>query len=202
MAGNDTPASRGGKFWDSIGQEAVKAATDAATAAVTAALKPINDEVQGLKQSLGNLPTPESITKTVTDAVAAQQTKQAQVSARQAFINEKLKGIPDAYHSHIGSDPAKFAEQEQALRNVFKSDLEKLGVKADNVGGNAAPNAGGDVAGTSGGGKPVTAAIDTSTLSGVELLRMGVQQTSATGTDAKAQAAGNATGTTAADAAK
>lgn len=115
-----TPTS-GGIDINAITQAAVKAATEAATAAVTAAIKPITDEVSGLKQSLGKLPTPESITKTVTDAVAAQAEAQSKVSARQKFINEKLAGIPDAFHSMIGNDPTKFEDQAKALREALKA---------------------------------------------------------------------------------
>jgi hypothetical protein len=124
----------------------VKAATDAATAAVNTAIKPLSDELGSLKQSLANVPTPESITKTVTDAVAAQQTQQSQVNARQAFINENLKGVPDAFHSMIGNDPAKFREQADTLLATLKSGGFKIG---DQSGGDASGDKPG---GNSGGG--------------------------------------------------
>ncbi len=153
---------------------AVKAATDAVNAAlpgaVTAAIKPISEQVQTLAQKITTAPTAESVSKAVTETFAAQQTQQTQVNARQEFISQNLKGIPDAFHSMVGNDPAKFAEQAQALRDALKT----AGVTVANVGGNASP------ANTQGRGDPksVTAAVDTSKLSGIELLRMGVASSS------------------------
>jgi len=164
---------------DAITQAAVKAATEAATAAVTEAVKPITEQVQTLQQAQKNAPTAESINKAVTDAITAQSATQTKQAERQKFLAEKLKDVPEAYHGLIGDDPAKFAEQEQQVRTQLKTDLEKLGVKAENVGSTPAGEA-----------NKVTQAVDTSKLSGIELLEMGVQQTSG-----KATPASNATTT-------
>lgn len=150
----------------------IKAAEQAATEAVSKALAPLTEQVRSLEQKLAEAPTADAVSKAVTDAISAQQQQQAQQSARQKYIAEHLKDVPDAYHSHLGDDPAKWPEEEQHLRKVLRGDLEKLGVKADNIGGTAPPtgaNAGGNP-------KPATAAVDTSKLSGIELLEMGVRQ--------------------------
>lgn len=164
-----------------ITRTAIEAATRAATAAVTAAVGPLTEQVKTLQEGLGKAPTTESVGKAVTDALAAQTASQTKATDRVRFISEKLKDVPDAYHSMIGDDPTKFDEQARKLRAVLKGDLEKLGVKAANVGGDTASTGSGNPA-------PATRALDTSKLSGIELIQQGVQQTSAPGSPAPGSA--------------
>lgn len=180
MADEKTPAAGGGKFWDSISESVAKSIAPMIEQKINGSLQPVVDQVKSLQDGLANAPTADAVSKAVTEAIAAQSATQEKAGARQKFIAEKLKGIPDAYHSHIGDDPAKWDEQEQNLRKVLRGDLEKLGVKADNLGGTpGTPGTTGDgTPGSGGNPRPVTAAVDTSKLSGIELLRMGVQQTS------------------------
>lgn len=172
---------------DAITKAAVAAATQAATAAVSQAMAPLADQVKALQADLGKVANPEAIAKVVSDQLAASQASQTKIAARQAYVSEKMKDVPAAYLSQLGDDPAKFTENEQAIRTQLKADLAKLGVKAPDVGGTAP---GGDP-------KKATDAVDTSKLSGIELITMGVQGTSSSASAPadKAQATPPATAT-------
>jgi len=70
-------------------------------------------------------------------------TQQAQIQqARQSYIASKLADLPEEYQGALGTDPAKFAEQEHAIRGRYKGLLDKLGVKAPKVAGGASAAAG------------------------------------------------------------
>ncbi len=83
--------------------------------------------------------TAEQVSKLVNDGVAAvlkQRDEAAQSSAqRDAFVGEKLKGLPAVYQAKLGSDPAKWAAEEQSIRDQFKADLTAAGAKLPDVGG-------------------------------------------------------------------
>lgn len=84
--------------------------------------------------------TAEAVAKLAADAVTAAmdaRDKAAKSSTeRDAFIADKLKGIPAIYAAKLGSDPAKWAAEEQAIRETFKADLAKVpGVTVKDVGG-------------------------------------------------------------------
>lgn len=84
--------------------------------------------------------TAEDIAKLVNDGISgALKTRDDQAkssAARDAFIGEKLKGVPAAYQQQLGTDPAKWGEQEQAIRAQLKSDLAAIGATVKDVGGN------------------------------------------------------------------
>lgn len=199
-----TPQAQGGVDVAAI----MKAAVDAATKAMAPVVQGLTDQVKALQDAAGKTAedasaagggasgasggaplTAEGIAKLVADQLAAQSAGQEKKAARASYIAAKMKDVPDAYHSALGDDPAKWADQEQAIRATLKGDLTKLGVKAENVGGDA----------TAGGGDKPAAAIDTSKLSGIELIGMGVKASAGNATEAPATATATTQQTRAAD---
>jgi hypothetical protein len=85
----------------------------------------------------------EEMKKFVGEQLAARDTVAKRNEAKNAFIAEKLKGVPAAYHGRLGDDPAKWPGEEQAIRNSLKSDLAMMGVAPKEV-------SGGDPGGASG----------------------------------------------------
>jgi hypothetical protein len=81
--------------------------------------------------------TAEAVAKIVADQIAAASQANGQKAARDAFQAEKLKDLPAAYRNQLGSDPAKWAAEEQAIREQFKADLKAAGLEPKNVGGAA-----------------------------------------------------------------
>lgn len=83
--------------------------------------------------------TKEDVTLLVGEAIQGAFTQQAaaqQSSAqREAFIQQKLAGVPPVYANQLGTDPAKWAEQEAQIREQFKADAAKLGLKVSDVSG-------------------------------------------------------------------
>jgi len=142
-----------------------KASVDAATAAIAEAIKPLGEQIKGLQDGLSKAATADMVKQTISEQIAAANASQAKGVDRAKFISEKMGDVPAAYLTGLGDDPAKFAEQEQAIRTTLKVDLAKLGVKSADVGGDA-------------GGKKVSDAIDTSKMSAIELIDLGVKQTS------------------------
>jgi ABC-type transporter Mla subunit MlaD len=112
-----------------VAEDAVKVAADAAKKDAAkndaGAPKPLTAE-EVAKQ------TADLIAKALGDRDKAQQSSQQ----RNAFVAEKLKGLPPAYADKLGNDPAKWADEEKTLRENFKADMEKLGLKVPAVGGN------------------------------------------------------------------
>jgi hypothetical protein len=180
MAEANTPPAGG------ITLEQVNAAIAAATAPLLAALKPVGEAVAALGTQVAELKKAPEVKKDAADAgkplsaddvkqlvasgvketLTAFTTSQQQAQARQSYIDTKLKDVSEKLPEllgTLGNDPAKFAEQEQAIRGTFKSRMEALGVKAA------------DVSGKTEGGKPAGAAVDTSKLSGFELLTLATK---------------------------
>lgn len=168
MADEKTPATPAGNTAnpeaidvDAITQAAVKAATEAVNAAVTEAIKPITDQMAELKGDLAKAATPETVSKAVADAIAAQSETQAKASSRAEYIEKHLKNIPDAFHSMIGDDPEKWDAEAEKLRAA----LGKAGAKVD------APAPGSDPAsGSDEGRKEIIAKIVKEKLGGNENL--------------------------------
>ncbi|HVS73094.1 MAG TPA: hypothetical protein VHQ47_17700 [Phycisphaerae bacterium] len=151
------------------------------------ALKPITDSIGQLKASqtaaapaAGAKPaeaastlTAEQVSKIVAEQIAAassaQATAQTNARAKADFVSQNLKGVPAVYAEKLGGDPAKWADEAKALRKNFQDDLAANGIKAPPVSSDA--GAGGTV-------KP-GGQIDTSKLSGFELIKLGVTQTPA-----------------------
>lgn len=75
--------------------------------------------------------TSEAIAKTLTERDAAAKS----TAARDAFIADKLKNVPAAYHAKLGSDPAKWAAEEQVIRDGLKADLTAMGLQPKDVKG-------------------------------------------------------------------
>jgi hypothetical protein len=145
-------------------------ATAQQVADLQANVKVVSDTLAKLPPATATAVTVEQVEKLVGEKLAATQAAAATKAQREAFVAEKLKDVPAAYHATLGEDPAKFAEQEQAIRATLKADLEKAGVKAEPVGGG-------------GGGKAAAdAPVDTSKLSAYELIGLGVKQSAATPT--------------------
>ncbi len=68
-----------------------------------------------------------------------------------------MKGVPAAYHGKLGTDPAKWPAEEQAIRDGFKADLAAIGAKVPDV-------SGGTAAGTAGSAEVTAAAASKSSL--------------------------------------
>jgi hypothetical protein len=129
-------------------QKAAEAAKAAAAATTTDAKK-------------GEPPKPltlEDVTKVVNDSVANQlKTREeaaASTEARNKFIGEKLKDLTPAYQNLLGNDPAKWAAEEQQIRDKFKAEITAAGLKIPDVGGGNAGGATGS--GGAGGAAPPT----------------------------------------------
>jgi hypothetical protein len=114
--------------------------TAAAEAAKAQAVKDAAAKADPAATAAGAAPlTLEQVQKQISDGIAAAlKTQAAEVQssqARNAFIAEKLKGVPAAYAAKLGNDPAKWAEQEQAIRGELKADLASIGATVKDVSG-------------------------------------------------------------------
>lgn len=116
-----------------------KAKADAEAAAKTEAAKPeAGKEATAL--------TPEAVRKMVADTMAqtlkARDDAAQSSAARDTYLADKMKGVPAAYQSKLGSDPTKWAAEEQAIRDGLKADLAAMGATVKDVsGGNATSQA-------------------------------------------------------------
>lgn len=75
--------------------------------------------------------TQEAITK----ALAAQKEQAQSSAARESYMAEKLKGLPPVYQKLLGNDPAKWAAEEQTIRDQFKADAAAAGLTVKDVAG-------------------------------------------------------------------
>ncbi len=139
--------------------------------AVAAAMKPMAQQLNALVVSQSKASATDSIDKAVAEAIAAKDAEHAKTAERQKFISEHLKGIPDAFHSHIGDDPEKFLDDAKALREA----LHSVGFMAPNVGGHAVPGSVGTVAGVNS-SRSVMALLDLNNASASENIRAGLSQ--------------------------
>ena len=149
--------------------------------AIGAATKPLLDKIAALetglasvKDAAGKAGTPEAVAKLVADQLTAQNAKQtaaADLAAkRTAFIADTLKGVPAIYAGKLGDDPAMWADEAKTIRETFQADLTAAGIKAPAVSSN--PPAGAAT------GTAANAMVDTSKLSGIQLIALGVKQNS------------------------
>ena len=126
-------------------------------AAVAEAVKPLNERLAKF-ETAQSAPAKDAaakeaaavkpITEADIDARVEAKFKAAQEAStakatRDAYLGEKLKDLPEAYRSQLGSDPAKFAEQEQKIRDTFKADFKAAGGTVKDVAGVTAAAAGG-----------------------------------------------------------
>lgn len=69
--------------------------------------------------------------------------------AREQYVREKMPNLPTIYHEKLGSDPAKWPDEEKAIRARYGEDLKKIGYTPSNSGsdggGKAIVNAAGTV---------------------------------------------------------
>jgi hypothetical protein len=120
--------------------------------AFTDALAPLAEQVGRLQPASTPATTPadagqktltlEDIDKLVSTKLQAVQQQSQSQQARQAYIASKLADLPEEYQGALGTDPAQFAAQEQAIRGRYKGLLDKLGVKPAEVSGGASAAAG------------------------------------------------------------
>lgn len=124
--------------------DAISAAlATALPAAIGEAVKPISEAVAKLQPATpppaaGDKAKPltaEDVTRLVSDSLKTFQQQTQQSAARQQYQGDKLKDLPPIYRDRLGSDPAKWATEEQAIRDQFKADRVALGVKVEDLGG-------------------------------------------------------------------
>ena len=169
------PATSGGIDLDALG----RVIGTSVSSAVAEAIKPFGEQLGRLQAPAadaaaaaggGKYLTEDRFRQLLQEDRQQQQQAAQQTAARDAYINDKLKDVreklPELLNG-IGTDPAKFPEQEQAVRQTFRARLDALGVKPADVGG-------GSPAGD-GGAKPADV-VDTSKLSGVQLIDLAVTQ--------------------------
>lgn len=161
-----------------------KAMQDAIAAGITAALKPVTDELAALKTAQATA-APATTTAKKEDAgksltreemlqlLDERDTKRSQASnlaqQRQQFAADKLKGLPPSYAKLLGDDPAKWAAEEQSLRAEYRGVLEASGVKVPDVGGDKP------------GGVAPANTVDIKKLSGVQAIAQGLKDASTQG---------------------
>lgn len=185
------------------------AVATAVATAVAAAVKPIADNQKVIADTLAALPpapaakpaavaagaagatdaapkglTADDVAKIVGDQLKAYQTTAAADAARRSYQADKLKDLPEVYRNQLGTDPAKFAAEEQSIRDAFKADFKAAGGTVPNVGGSAA--AGG--AGGAGTVKPGEM-VDLSKLTPTQLIAQGLAASKPQGAVAQQRAA-------------
>lgn len=158
--------------------------TELVKTAVDQAMKPILETVAGLqhgqeelRKAAAHAITAADIDTAVHAAVTAQKTAQAAAEARKRFLAEKLKDVPAVYHGKLGDDPDKWAAEEQAIRAELKADLAAMGVTAPDLDGGAAAAEAATPAAT----------VDTSKLTGQQLMEIGLKTSKPVGPAEKAE---------------
>ena len=127
--------------------ELIKTST---AAAVADAVKPLNDRLAKFETEVAAKPaavetakaadTTKQLTEADVDRLVEQRLKAAQTSqqnqqARDKYLADQLKDLPGAYRDKLGSDPAKWADEQKSLRDQFKADFASAGGKVADVGG-------------------------------------------------------------------
>ena len=149
--------------------------------AVDAAVKPLADNQQALASALAKLPaatpaaekdkpadagkplTAEDVGKIVGEQLKGFQQQQSQSAERTRFQQDKLKDLPEVYRNQLGNDPAKWAAEEQAIRDRYKADFKAAGGKVEDVGGEQP------------GGQAPAASLDLSKNSPVQNIALGLR---------------------------
>jgi hypothetical protein len=108
--------------------------------------------------------TLEDLSRLIDSKLGAQQQASQQAQARDAFLASKLKDLPAAYQKQLGSDPSKWAAEEQSIRDQYKADFKSAG-------GTKAP-----VGGENPGGAAAAQAVDVSKLSPRAKIEAGIKQ--------------------------
>ena len=127
----------------------VEALISKATAPLLKQLETALADQKVLADTIAKLPPAAMDEAKIVDAALAKLEAKTQATADTAakkaavdkYTAEKmadvLKSFPELVK--LGEDPAKWAEEEQAIRGVVKGRLDALGVKAADVGGAAVP---------------------------------------------------------------
>ncbi|QOV90897.1 hypothetical protein [Humisphaera borealis] len=161
-----------------------KALQDAITASVTssltAALKPLQDQMLALQQQAQAKPAPAptaagkadagekpltaaEVQKLLADGLAAHSQQSQQSAAREQYLGSKLKDLPEAYRKQLGNDPTKWPAEEQAIRSAYQADFKVAGGTVTDKGGVDA------------GGKKPGDTIDVTKLSATESIALGLK---------------------------
>jgi len=168
------PATSGGTALETLSKQDIAAligqAVSAAVAPLNATISALQKGQDTLAEQLGKAATAETVGKAVAEQIAARQSADAQSKARIEFVATTLKGVPAAYAEKLGGDMAKWADEAKAIREGYRSDLEAAGFKPQAISSDAP--AGGAV-------KTPDALIDTSKLTAIELIDLGVKASSA-----------------------
>jgi hypothetical protein len=152
-----------------------KALADAIAQGVAAQLKPLTEQIAKLTEAKPETPvkeapakdaplTLESITKMLDERDKARSSQTQLSDQRNQFLSQKMKDLPDPYKNQLGSDPTKWAVEEQAIRESFKTDFASRGGVVPNVNGDPPANA----------AKP-GAVVDTSKMSSFDKIGQGLK---------------------------
>ena len=148
--------------------DAQKAITDALTAEANAKAEAAKAEAAKKpadKTAEAKPLTAEDVAKLLSDTLNQRDAASKTTAAREAFIADKLKGVPAVYATKLGSDPAKWATEEQAIRDGLKADLAALGVTPKTVDGE-----------TPGGTTAASGTVGTAALSLAQLKAQGLSE--------------------------
>jgi hypothetical protein len=104
--------------------------------------------------------TADGVARIVAEQLSAATKTHESKAARDAYLADKLKDLPGAYRKQLGDDPTKWATEEQSIREQFKADLTKAGVKPADLGNASAE----------GGTPPAKTPVDRSKMDPMELL--------------------------------
>jgi hypothetical protein len=121
-------------------------------AALQQANAPVLEALKGLQQAAPPAPagaaattagagdkskplTLEDITKLLDHRDQQREQTATTRAQRERYQGDKLKDLPPIYRDRLGSDPAKWATEEQAIRDQYKADFQAAGGKVEDVGG-------------------------------------------------------------------
>jgi hypothetical protein len=109
----------------------------------------------------------DDITKIVSDQLKTFQQGQQTQAAREGYLASKMNDLPAAYRNQMPNtaDAAELARAEQQIRQQFQADFKAAGGTTQTVAGNP----------PAGAAKP-GAAVDTSKLSSVDKIALGLKQ--------------------------
>jgi hypothetical protein len=174
-----------------IVRDAVKEAVAQTAASFAETLKPLSGRLDKLEAT----PAPAAATaakaepsgadkpltaKELDARLEAHSAKQRASAAKSAFIADKLKDVPEEFHSKLGDDPTKWHAEEQSARERYRAVLKASGATIKDVSG----------ATTGAGVKPPGEAVDYSKLSPTAAIEAGLKAGNANPGAAAATVAG------------
>ena len=200
-AGNTAtpPAGSGGIDQNALAQAVASAVAAALPAAIAEANRPITDALKGLQPAgaaqqgaqggaadKAKPLTADEVTRIVGEQLRTFQQTTQQGQQRQQFQESKLKDLPAVYRDRLGADPAKWAAEEQQIRDQYKADFAAAGGTTPSVGGDNP------------GGKKPADTVDYSKLNATQAIELGLKSSKPERDGAAADAAAATTTTTAA----